>query len=1223
MKINHFHERSCIYDLRNFLRVMKITIFLFFLGISSAFSSTYSQITQISLEVKNQSIREVFTEIEKQTEYVFFFSDDITNELAKKVDIQVDSKTINTILDELFTGVNLTYKVSDRQISVALSSRGNYPEVANIPQPAQRKQVTGTVKDRNGETIIGANVLIKGTTMGATTDIDGNFSLTVEPNAILQISYIGYISQEVRVNDQSHLQIILVDDSQALEEVVIIGYGVQKKVNLTGAVSSIASEKLTSRPAMNLSSTLAGLAPGVRITQGRGNPGDENVSINIRGLGSINANSPMILVDGIVADMSVINPDDVENISILKDAASASIYGSRAANGVILVTTKKGTRGKPRVTFNALFAREKAVSSANFMSSSADWMDIHNIAVNNNTPGTTGRYEQSIIDEWRAADANPNGMYTHPVTGNTVPNWLAFPNTDWAQEIFQPAFYHRYSLSVSGGSETSTYLLSASFQDNPGALENTGMQRFNVRANVESKISDFLTIGTQTWATKEFKEPGSTSMGTLQQAFPGITPKYNGLFGTSENPNLASSNNILYSVASTGGQREYSRINTTWYANLKLWKGLSFEAKFNYNEYQRQDATHSQDIPQYRFRESLDKRATLSGKLDEATTSRYSYFDRAYTADLILRYMASFGDHDISAFAAYEQYYNTTSGFRLNAKGLLDWDVTDINSASEFLNTVSDEDKKKDAKKELGMLSYFGRVNYGYKGKYLAEVNFRADGSSRFAPGNQWGYFPSFSVGWRLSEEDFFSPARDIVDNLKLKASYGTLGNQVSDYYDWQSIYGKKNFVLNESIQNGVVQTQLPNYNLSWEKTTTMNVGFEANLFDQRLGVEFDYYTRKTTDMLVTPPQYLTIGSLTSPKANAADMKNNGFDINLSWQDRKGDFSYYIGVNASYSTNEVTQYKGALVYEADANTPDIWGNPTWRYTNLADVTTTTDQRRIAEGKMVNEYFMRKPYQGNGSYFNGDGSVNVNGGPKDGMIRSKADLDWLRVMVAEGYSFNDKTIGTGASNIWYGDMIFADVNGDGKYGNDDDREFTGKSQMPKWVFGLNLSGEWKGIDLSMTWSGRLGSYHYIKGRGINENILTNQVDGIPGDAWNMFYFYDAVKAKEDPNYDPATDPNASINAKHPRLLSAGSTMVENTFYLYNSSYFKLKNIQLGYTLPKKWLQSAKIENLRVYVTGENLLSIRAKDFPGVDPELGSSIIIYPLNRSFSGGISVTF
>jgi TonB-linked outer membrane protein, SusC/RagA family len=1103
-------------------------------------------------------------------------------------------------------------------VARAESANGNVPEDAGVNAVAQQAKITvkGVVSDNVGA-IPGVNVVEKGTTNGMATLANGEYSISVASNATLVFSSVGFRTIEVPVGGKTTINVTMEEDMEMLDEVVVVGYGAQKKVNLTGAVSTISAEKITSRPAMNLASTLVGLAPGVRVSQGSGNPGSESMSIDIRGRSSINGASVLTIVDGFVGSMTNLNPDDVESINILKDAASAAIYGSRAAGGVILVTTKKGNRGKASVTFSSQFSHEKAITKMKFLASTADYMDAHNIAARNNTPGGTLPYQQSAIDEWRAADANPNGMYIDPVTGNTIPNWLAYPNTDWAQVMFQPSMYHRYSLSVSGGGDNSRYLISGSFQDNPGSLENTAMQRFNVRANVESKINNFITIGTQTSLIKEFKEPGSTSMTYLSQAYPGITPKYNGLFGTSEDPNMAVANNVLHSVALAGGQSQVSRINTSWFANVDIWKGLTFETRFNYNETQSQSGTHSQDIPRYRFRTGTDAPATLSGLLDNATTSRTSTFSTSYTANMLLRYTRTFGDHDISAFAAYEQYYSTSSGFSLTMRGLLDWNVTDINSAAEYQSHGTGNSKT-----EVGMLSYFGRVNYAFKGKYLFEATLRSDGSSRFAPGHRWGTFPSVSAGWRMSEEEFFTPLKDVVNYLKLRASYGSLGNQSSGNYDWQSVYSKRNFVFNESISSGVVQSQLPNFLLSWETTTTTDVAIEANFLNSRLGTEFNYFNRKTTDMLVTPPQYLTIGNISSPRANDAAMVNNGIDIGINWNDKIGDLRYYVGFNAGYATDKITKYKGKLIYEADPNTLDIWGNPTMRYTNLADAT-TGGNNRVVEGHMYNEFFLRKPYSGDGTYMFSDGKPNPNGGPKDGMIRTKADLDWVRAMRAEGYSFNNKTVNYSAANLWYGERLFADANGDGRYGNDDDREFTGKSSQPKWTLGLNLSFDWKNFDLNMVWHSRIGSYHYIFQRAANLHHLTNTGDGVPIDALTNYYSYDAIEARNNPDYDPALDPNANITAKFPRLVSANSTNVDNTFYLYNTSYVKLKTIQLGYTLPKNMLAKIKVSNARVFMTMENLLSFYAKDYPLIDPELGGGFTTYPIPRSIQGGINVTF
>ena len=1094
---------------------------------------------------------------------------------------------------------------------------------------AQTTTISGKVIDVTGEGVIGAAVMVKGTSTGSVTDIDGNYTVTAKPGDILQISYMGY--KTVEVEAKQGLVTTLEEDAEVLDEVVVVGYGIQKKVNLTGSVSAVGSEKIANRPVMNVTQALTGVAPGVRVTQGSGAPGDESMSIQIRGNGSFNNSSPLILVDGVVADMAPLNSDDIESISVLKDASAAAIYGSRAANGVILVTTKKGKREeKPQVTLTAMFASEKPVTDFSLMSSTADFMELHNIAkFNANPTAGTPDYSYASIEEWRAADANPNGIYTDPVTGNQVPNWLAYPNTDWAQYLFQPAFYQRYGVSVSGGSKNTTYLLSLGYQDNPGTLDNTAMQRFNMRANVETKIADIITFGTQTYGTKEFKDPGDTSMTYLQQAFPGVTPMYDGKYGASETDE-GSSSNILRSVAAQGGRNTYTRLNTTWYTNVELpLKGLVAEAKFNWSQYTRHDEHYSQNLPMYSFRRSLDTPKEGEGVLDQATTYRYYYESTSYTADLLLRYNNTFGKHDVAGLFGYEQYRAETTGFSATKKGLIDWGITDITSGAEM------ESIGGSAKSVNAMLSYFGRVNYAYDGKYLFEFNFRSDSSSKFAPGHRTGFFPSGSAAWRISEEPFFEPIRDKVSNLKLRASYGSLGNTVSGNYDWQALYKRVNNVFNESVQNGLIQASIQNYGLSWEKVTTWDIGLDLGFFNNRLSAELDYYYRKTSDILTNSVIYKTMGTISAPMSNTASLRNQGFDINLNWNDQVGDFRYGVGFNLSFNKNEITEFQGTLNWEQDPSTLDIWGNPTWRYTNLADVSTGGDTRRV-EGHMIDEYFLRRPYSGTGTYKLADGSVDPNGGPKDGMIRTKADLDWVAAMLAEGYSFNNNLhqIGPDGANLWYGDLIMADVNGDGKYGNDDDREFTGKSATPKVILGLNLYAEWKGFDLNMIWSGRFGSYHYINSKGANGSMITHIADQLPGDAWSRYYFYDSEAAYQGiirndegviigSSYDPAADPNASVNNKYPRLLTSGGTCPSNTYYLYNTSFVKLKSLQIGYTLPKKWLAPAKISNMRVFVSGENLLTICSKDFPGVDPELGNSLAVYPLARMFSGGISVTF
>jgi len=1101
---------------------------------------------------------------------------------------------------------------------------------AQQPVSAPSGTVTGVVTDESGEPLPGASIWLKETSIGVVCDIDGRYSIHIGSvkSPVLVASYVGYAAEEEVVGNRTVVNFQLKEQSAETEEVVVVGYGMQKKESVVGAITALKPAQLK-LPVGQISNVLAGQLGGVISIQRTGEPGQSS-QFWIRGVSTTvgASNKPLILVDGIERELDLVDVEDIETFSVLKDATATAVYGVRGANGVLLITTKKGKKGDaPKVTYSNIFASEQPITDVSFMYSMPEWMEIHNQSQRQNNPAVTAFwYAQETIDEWRAANANPNGTYTSPATGNSVPNWLAFPNTDWAQVMFIPEFFQKHTLSVTGGSASSNYLLSVGYQDNPGTLENTAQQRYNIRANAETRIADFIKFGTQTYATKYFKEPGSTDMTYLFQAYPGIYPKYEGKYGAGEDPSMVNMNNVLLSVAAQGGMNETTRIYSTWYAGADIFKGLYAEAKFNYQNTFGNNENYSQDLPRYRFRESTETPAENIGVLDQATTYRYSYLSSSYTADLTLNYNGKFGDHDVSALFGYEQYYTCTSSFTATKKGLIDWSITDITSAAEMYDIGGS------AKTDYAMISWFGRLNYGYKGKYLFEGNFRSDASSRFAPGHRWGLFPSFSVGWRISEEDFFETAKDYVNNLKLRASWGKLGNTASGNYSWQALYSKRSNVLDQSVQNGLAQSQLPNTLLSWESVTTTDIGIDASFLHQRLNIEFDWYKRSTSGILTNPPVFYTMGNISAPMANTADMENNGVDFTVNWNDKVGDFRYGISLNASYNTNKVTNFKGALLWGEIEGSTGVDGNPVYGWVNLSDVSTGSDTRRV-EGYMLDEWFLRSPYKGTGTYTNADGTVDPNGGPKDGMIRTKADLDWVNSMIAAGYSFNGKTVdnpnaartqGGRGGYLWYGEMIMEDANGDGNYGNDNDRKFLGKSTAPKWTFGTTINGEWKGIDLSMTFAGRLGSWHYINSRGINNSNVDANTTAVPVNAAERFYSYDAVKALQDADYDPATDPTANINGVYPRLLAQNSsTNPSNTLFLYNTSFVKLKTMQIGYSLPSAWLRPAKIARLRIFFSGENLATFCSDKFLGVDPELGSSINVYPLARMLSGGISLTF
>lgn len=1110
-------------------------------------------------------------------------------------------------------------------LSVHTSYAGNTlndGESSGIQQ--QKKQVTGVIVDIYDEPLIGVNIIEKGTTNGTVTDIDGNYSLSVAESAVLQVSYIGYLTQEINTSGRTTVNITLQEDTQALEEVVVVGYGVQKKVNLTGSVASIGAQKLENRPMVNLSSGLGGLAAGVQVRQSSGKPGSDGASILVRGTGTFQgSNSPMIVIDGVVVDegnaINSVNSEDVESVTILKDAASAAIYGSRAANGVVLITTKGGRKeAKPRFSYSSLFAQSDVSSKFKLESNTAEWMEMHNRAVMNVNPAgvvadpTLLPYKQSDIDTWRAASLNPNG------TDNEwgVPNYLAYPNTDWTKYFYYPSFYHKHTLQVTGGGANSTYLLSAGYQSNPGTMPNTSLEEYSMRANVETTVADILKVGTRTFFNQRYGDVADSStdgaLFYINQMVPAMTPEYNGKYGALEDPTLNASmnpqnmENPLARLLLRDGQHITSRLNTTWYVGAELFDGLNAEIKFNYQDALWDQREHDVNIKRYSFRTD-EVLAEYNANLSLATTSRS--FTRQVARNLIgtLNYNKTFGDHDISALLGYEQTYWNYNGFSASKRGLLDYSITDITTGIEMSSIGGSYQR------DYAMISQFGRVNYSYLGKYLFEANFRRDGSSRFAPNHRYGVFPSVSLGWRLDQESFFEPLKSVVDGLKLRASWGQLGNVTSSYYAWQALYSATNVVLNESETKGLYPSQLPNTALTWEHVATSNIGFDAQFLKQRLNVEFELYNRLTEGILTTPTAYATRGDITIPMENAASVRNRGYEITVGWNDKIGNVRYSVTGNFSFNQNRVVEYLGKVEYGYDDADFDVWGNPVWKYLNYSAL------NGRPEGHMLGEQFLQTPYKGTGSYKNPDGSVDPNGGPKDGRIRTSQDLQWVRDMVAAGYKFNGQTTAAvSRDRNWYGEYIYADNNGDGNYGNEYDRLWTGKSSTPKYNYGIQLSAGWKGFDVSMLWSGQAGMYYHLYGNGLNYPIISNVQNTIPANARNDFYFFDETKYTT-----PEEDPNSNyLAALYPRLKTSGGVHQSNTDYLYNASYIKLKNLQIGYTVPTRVAEKARMSNLRVFFSGENLWTITK--FPGVDPEFGGiGLGTYPLARMISAGINISF
>ncbi|MEZ0483626.1 SusC/RagA family TonB-linked outer membrane protein [Fibrella aquatica] len=1058
--------------------------------------------------------------------------------------------------------------------------------------------ITGTVTDESGKGLPGVSIQIKGTSRGTSSDADGKFQLVVDQNATLVFSFIGYVKQEVAVGNQTTVTVTLAPDAQALSEVVVVGYGTQKKVNLTGSVATITAKNIESRPVTNVSSSLAGLAPGVFVRQGSGKPGSDGATIRIRGTGTLNNSDALVIIDGVQGSMDAVNPNDIESISILKDAASASIYGSLAANGVILITTKKGSPRKTSVTYTGLVSSARPMNLPDFVSDYVRYMRLFNES--NRNVGVSEVYSANTIKTWETANLDPNG-----ISPGGFPNYVAYPNTDWASWVFKNEVVQNHNVSVNGGSDKVLYNLSLGYLDNKGVMQNTGIKRYQLRANVESKVTKFLTLGMQTFASTQSAGKANTdnAFNFLWQTNPGIYPYYEGKYGfpvAVEEPTTV--NNILSYLDGTGGLDRTTRFNTTLYSVLTLAKGLTLEPRVNYQTRFNEGNSFSLPGPAERWDLSTNTQKVQLTPSDQLSTG-YS-FNRDYllTLDNVLRYSTTIGrDHDFGALVGYNQFYFRYYDFNASKRGLIDYATTTLGSAGETSNTAGGQEF------DRALRSYFGRVNYAYQSKYLLEANLRYDGSSKFATESRWGIFPSFSAGWRISEESFMRGLTDKIQNLKLRASWGKLGNNASGDYDYQATYSKVPYSYNGIATTGLVQAKYANPLLQWESTTVTNLGLEGSLFKGRMNVELDVYHKLTDGILTTPPIYLTSGTKAAPTQNTAAVLNKGVELTLGWRDKIGEVDFSVSGNIARNYNEVTGFRGQLV---EGFTTDAAGNKVYT-SNIGQVSSGGDTR-ILEGHSISEYYLLDVYRGNGSSpTNTDGTVNINGGPTDGMIRTPADLAWVQAMIAQGYRF--QPVGTvGKGQLHYGDLIYADLNGDGIYGNNFDKRFTGVNSAPKFIMGLTLNAAWKGFDFSMLWAGATGMQYLYNQAGVN-NTRTTLTNSIGTRIADDHYYYNEA--------NPG-DPANNINATFPRLKSGSDnqTNIASSFWLYDASYVKLKNVQLGYTLPGVWTNKIGMSRARVFLSGENVLMITS--YPGLDPEVGAGLS-YPTMKQYAAGINVTF
>ena len=1065
------------------------------------------------------------------------------------------------------------------------------------------RKINGTVLDASGAPVIGASVIIPGTTVGTATDENGHYTLSVpEDTRAVEVAIIGYATEKIMLGTGDLYDVILQDDTTFLDEIVVVGYGVQKKVNLTGSVSSVSfdNESVKSRPMFDATQALSGAMPGLQVMQSSGNPYGEGFSMLVRGTGTLSSSGPLILVDGMEQGIGNVNPSDIASINVLKDAASCAIYGNRGANGVILITTKNGSskEGRAEVSYDLTLSFDQPFKIIHTVSDMATYMELYNESCVN--IGGAPQFAQSTIDAWRAAKEDPWGR-----AESGYYNYMAYPNTDWWEEIYQNKMMQKHTISASGKGKSMGYNVSLSYIDNPGIIDNTGYKRYFGRVNVYGQVTDWLRVGGRIWGyhtDQERSNVGSLTSLNTQKMTPDIYPysKSLGLYGGPQAPEQdPQAHNPLWDMNTSRGYTKNTQIFTDWYVNVNFLKYFSWNTDIYYKDYRQEEMSVDNSFGKYDFRTD----SYVISPPDPAELYSYMYNKRENQVKFstILNYNQSVRKHDISAMVGYEMIHFQYRDFSSTKLGMQDPSVGDLNAVATPYSSGG-------YGTEYAARSFFGRVNYAYDGRYLFEANLRVDGSSRFAPEYRWGFFPSFSAGWRISEEPWLKSTGK-VDNLKLRLSWGQLGNNSIGNYDWQSTYGTANYVFgNDTMTNGIAITAIKNYALTWETTSVANLGMDFGFLSNRLTGTVDIYNKRTDGILYTPSMYMVMGNAGAPKQNIAEVTNRGIEFELGWKDQIGkDFYYNVSANVSYNKNWVSKYKGRL--QEGWETDPVSGERVWK-SNLGDVS-TGGTNRVIEGHMINEFYMMDAYKGSGRYWNSDGSPDVNGGPIDGMIRTTDDMAWLKAMIEEGYTFYPQQV-IGKDKIWYGDYIYADRNGDGIYGNSYDSAFQNRSTTPKVNYGIQASLGWKGIDFSMSWAGAAGfSIYYYRQASNSANTIYG--DAIPQSFVDDRYFFDPK------NPD---DPRTNISSKNPRLVNLTSSQTSETssLHLYKGDYLKLKNLTIGYTLPQNLTERIKIRKLRVYATGENLFAIT--QFPGLDPEMRASAG-YSTMRQYAIGLNVTF
>lgn len=990
----------------------------------------------------------------------------------------------------------------------------------------QQKQVTGTVTDENGSPLPGVSVIVKGTTLGTLTDLAGKYSLVnVPPDGLLAFSFIGMTPQEISLEGRTVIDVVLKEQAIGLDEVVVVGYGTQRKVTLTGSVATANSDFIEARPLTNATQAMQGLL-GVYVNQIGGQPGNDAATIRIRGIGTLNNNEPLVLVDGVQSSLRDVNPNDVDNISILKDAASASIYGNRAANGVILVTTKRGKVEKMRVEFNNYYGWQEATYLPDAVTNSVDWMLSLNQAYTND--GQPGPFSQAQIDEYR------NG---------TDPD--LYPNTDWYDIMFDVAPVMENNLRLSGGSEMVTFSFSLTHLDQEGVLMGTDAKKYSLNSNVVFKKSDRLEFGAiingSYWDRNNSVVGNVPNLSRALPIHPNILSdgRYGDTWLVTPGHNL-----FRHPVAhALEGKNNYrtQRMMVNLYTQYILPFDIKYKVNFSVNKY---DANNHRFIPEiYIFN---PKQPTVPKLLRFDPISRSvqrtndSNLDNSFFQTL--NWTKNIADqHNVNLLLGFsmESFYD--SNFEAYIEGFLGNELPELDAGTinKDVGGTSSESK---------LMSYFGRTNYSFLDKYLFEFNFRYDGSSRFAKGKRWGFFPSFSVGWLINKEPFLQNFQKL-NNLKLRLSWGQLGNQQISLFSYlNNLNINQGTSFTGTVVPGSAVTALSDPNITWETTTITNIGLDAALWNNKLEITVDVFDKRTNDILARINIPNQVGDLTGPITNLYSMSNKGIEFSAAHRNTIGKLNFKVGANIGFVNNNVDYLNGNTQY-----TTNSFGN----------------LRVIKEGHPVNSWYL---YEAIGFFQNEEEIAN--------------------------HAFqNTKTVP--------GDIKYRDVNEDGVIDVDDMRVM-GRS-VPRYTYSFNTDFEYRRFYVNA----------FFQGVQDLDIYTTNNL------AWGN---YNGAGITKDQLANSWTPENP--NAKYPRLFEPSrgtkTNSLNSTFWLHDASYLRLKNLQIGYSVPTSVISKANISSFKVYVNAQNFLTF--SKYKLTDPErdvLRELINEYPTTKVFTIGANITF